>query len=80
MIDLKELKKLISCLKNNGVSAFKCQDFELTLDASPAPPKRTRSLKSGITVPVEIAPLEIGPTAEELLFWSAGGSVGESGS
>lgn len=72
MVDIKELKKLVKYLRQEGISEFKSGDVELKLDLNKEP-KQAKSKKIDVSEQVNITTDE--PSREELLFWSAGGAT-----
>lgn len=77
--DLKQLKRLSDACRKAGVKTFECADFKITLTDSLPPPsayKRAKAAKAGEKPMQEFIQGEIdtdSPSAEELLYWSAGG-------
>lgn len=69
MVDLKELKKLVKYLRQEGITEFKNGDLAFKL--SPEQPKKTKDIDVSDQVNIDTE----GPSQEELLFWSAGGTT-----
>lgn len=65
--NLKELKKMISFLRKNGVSQYKSGDFEIAL--SPTHKSYSKPKDSNQTEPK----IEKEFTQEEMLYWSSPG-------
>ena len=77
MVDLKELKKLVKYLRQEGITEFKNGDLEFKLGSQPTKSKKvSKPIPEGHTDVSEEVNVETdGPTNEELLFWSAGGAA-----
>lgn len=75
MIAIKKLKELLTVLKAEGVTQFKCEGLELTL--SPQTPIEVQTdlkptidaIKEGVNMPPELMADEL-MKQENILFWS----------
>lgn len=80
-MDLKELAKLAQVCRKHGIKSFKNEELEFTLTEDLVV-KETRGRKPKITTPPvsdsSVSVPEVGPTEEELLFWSSGIAPTES--
>lgn len=75
MIDLKELKKLVKYLRQEGITEFKQGDLEIKLPYSGTSTLSQRKKKQSKDVSDQVNDVPTDePTREELLFWSAGNS------
>ena len=70
MVDLKELKKLVKYLRKEGITEFKEGTLELKLPHLAPKPRKISKEETDI---IQDAIDSDYPTAEELLFYSAGG-------
>lgn len=68
MVDLKELKKLVKYLRKEGITEFKEGNLELKLTPLTPKPSKKQTID-----PITEAIDSDYPTAEEMLFYSAGG-------
>ncbi len=67
-MDLKEIKKIVTFCRKNGVESLKTQDFEFKLHPSHIVEPKQKSKRARDTDNKD--PISEAYTAEETLFWS----------
>lgn len=75
-LSVKEIKKIAAFCRKEGITHFKCADYEFTLNTShiAALPRTSKAIKFKLDEAAKSQMLESEPelTEEDLLFYSAG--------
>lgn len=73
-LDLKELKKTVKFMRDQGILSLKLPDFEINLSPSSIFPEKPRSKSEESEIKEDFAPRY---TEEQILNWSVPGFVDE---